>query len=88
MEPVFERIERLLEDQGRSQQDLLSALGLNRSTYSKWKLGKSKTYLKRIDAIANYFDVSPGYFLRGIEDGPEEGTIGAFEDEMVRVFRK
>lgn len=34
MEPVLERIERLLEDQGRTQQELLSALGLNRSTYS------------------------------------------------------
>ena len=49
---------------------------------------KSKTYLKRIDAIANYFNVSPGYLLRGIEDGPEEGTKGALEDEMIRVFRK
>ena len=88
MDPVFERIERLLEDQGRTQQDLLSALGLNRSTYSNWKLGKSKTYLKQIDAIANYFKVSPGYLLRGIEDGPEEGTKGALEDEMIRVFRK
>ena len=50
-----------------------------------WKLGKSKTYLK---PIANYFNISPDYLLRGIEDGPEEGTKGALEDEKIRVFRK
>ena len=88
MEPVFERIERLLNEKGKSQQELLAALGMNRSTYSNWKLGKSKSYLKQIDAIAEFFDVSPSYLLRGIEDGPEEGTKGALEDEMLRVFRQ
>ena len=88
VEPVFERIERLLNEKGKSQQELLAALGMNRSTYSNWKLGKSKSYLKQIDAIAEFFDVSPSYLLRGIEDGPEEGTKGASEDEMLRVFRQ
>ena len=87
MDPVFERIEMLLKDQHKTQQELLAALGLNRSTYSNWKLGKSKTYLKQIDSIANYFNVSPSYLLRGIENGPEEGTKGALEDEMIRIFR-
>ena len=88
MDAVFERIERLLEDQGKTQQELLISLGMNRSTYSNWKLGKSKSYWKQIDEIAEFFDVSPNYLLRGIEDGPEEGTKGASEDEMLRVFRQ
>ena len=88
MEPVLERIERLLTDQGKTQQELLAALGVNRSTYSNWKLGKSSSYMKKIDAVASFFDVSPNYLLRGIEDGPVEGTRGAAEDEMLRVFRK
>ena len=33
-ELVFERIEMLLEDRGKTQQELLAALGMNRSTYS------------------------------------------------------
>jgi transcriptional regulator with XRE-family HTH domain len=85
---VFERIERLLDDHGKTQQNLLAALGMNRSTYSNWKLGKSESYLKHIDEIARFLKVSPGYLLRGIEDGPEEGTRAAIEDEMLRVFRK
>ncbi len=87
-EQVFERIERLLKDQGKSQQKFLAALGMNRSTYSNWKLGKSKSYLKHIDEIAEFLGVSPSYLLRGIEDGPEEGMKAAAEDEMLRVFRK
>lgn len=87
-EPVFERIERLLKDQGKSQQNFVAALGMNRSTYSNWKLQKSQSYLKHIDEIAAYFGISPSYLLRGIEDGPEEGTRTAAEDEMLRIFRK
>ena len=39
-EPVFERIDRLLDDKEKSQQSLLTVLEMNRSTYSNWKLGK------------------------------------------------
>lgn len=87
-EQVSERIERLLADQGKSQQRLLEVLRMNRSTYSNWKLGKSKSYLKHISEIAEFMGVSPSYLLRGIEDGPEDGTKAASEDEMLRVFRK
>ena len=51
------------------------------------EVGKSKSYLKHIDEIADFLDVSPSYLLRGIEDGPNEGTKAAVEDEMLRVFR-
>ena len=85
---VFERIEMLLEEQGKSQQNLLASLGMNRSTYSNWKLGKSRTYMKHIDEIADYFGVSPDYLIRGIENGPEDGTKAAGEDELLRIFRK
>jgi transcriptional regulator with XRE-family HTH domain len=36
---------------------------MNRSTYSNWKLGKSKSYLKRIEEIADFFGVTPDYLL-------------------------
>ena len=87
-EPVFERIERLLSDQGKTKQSLEQLLGLSRGTYSNWKLGKSKSYLKQIDVIAEFLNVSPNYLLRGIEDAPDSGTQTPIEDEMLRVFRK
>ena len=57
MDPVFSRIEYLLSSQDKSQQQLLAALHVNRSTYSNWKLGKSQSCLKRIDEIAEFLDV-------------------------------
>ncbi len=87
-EPIFERIERLLSDQGKTKQSLEQLLGLSRGTYSNWRLGKSKSYLKQIDMIAEFLNVSPNYLLRGIEDAPESGSKSPIEDEMLRVFRK
>ena len=89
MDPVFSRIEYLLSSQDKSQQKLLAALHVNRSAYSNWKQGRSKSYLKRIDEIAEFLDVSPVYLLRGItprEDEAVERT--AAEDEMIRIFRQ
>lgn len=85
-EQVLERIERLPDDHGESKQNLLEYLWMNRSTYSNWRLGKSRSYLKHIDEIATFLDIFPSYLIRGIEDGLAEGTIAAVEDEMLRVF--
>ena len=57
-------------------------------SFSNWKQGRSKSYQKNIVEIAEFMGFSPGYLLRGIVDGPEEGTKTAVEDEMLRVFRK
>lgn len=87
-DPVFERIERLLSDQGRTQHSLLESLGMNRTAYGNWKSGQSKSYLKRIDGIADFLEVSPNYLLRGIETEPTSAPRTAAEDELVRLFRQ
>lgn len=38
--------------------------------------------------MADFFDVSPNYLLKGIEDGSEGGMKGVLEDEMLRILRK
>ena len=90
MDPIFSRIEYLLSSQDKSQQQLLAALQVNRSAYSNWKLGRSKSYLKRIDEIAEFLDVSPVYLLRGItpHEDEEDGARAPAEDEMIRIFRQ
>lgn len=88
MDPVFSRIEYLLSSQDKSQQQLLAALHVNRSAYSNWKQGRSKSYLKRIDEIAEFLDVSPVYLLRGITPREDEVERSAAEDEMIRIFRQ
>ena len=89
MDPVFSRIEYLLSSQDKSLQQLLAALHVNRSAYSNWKQGRSKSYLKRIDEIAEFLEVSPEYLLRGIDNREDaEDAGGAAEDEMIRIFRQ
>ena len=87
-DPVFERIERLLADRGKSQQSMLADLGMSRSAYANWKSGQSKSYLKRIDGIAKFLEVSPNYLLRGIENECVEEPYTAAEDELIRLFRQ
>ena len=84
----WSRIEYLLSSQDKSQQQLLAALHVNRSAYSNWKQGRSKSYLKRIDEIAEFLDVSPVYLLRGITPREDEVERSAAEDEMIRIFRQ
>lgn len=62
-------------------------LGISRSTHSNWKLVKNKSYLKHIDEIADFLDMSPSYLLREVEDGSSKGIKAAVECEMLRVLR-
>ena len=87
-DPVFERIERLLADRGKTQQSLLASLGMNRTAYGNWKSGQSKSYLKRIDGIAEFLEVSPNYLLRGVEIESDGEHKAVAEDELIRIFRQ
>lgn len=53
----------LLSSKGISDQKFLYDLGFNRTLLSDWKSGKSKSYLKHISRIAEYFNVSTDYLL-------------------------
>ena len=84
---VFERIEKLLSDQGKTQRSLLESLGMNRATYGNWKSGRSVSYVAHIGGIAEFFGVSPDYLLRGTEEFSEERTRTPAENEMLELFR-
>jgi len=83
-DPVFLRIEKLLKDKDIPQRQFDADLGLSRSTYSNWKQKKSRSYLKHIEEIAEYFKVSPAYLMSG-EDG--EWPRSVLEDELLYCFR-
>lgn len=54
---VVSRITELLIKQGKTQTELLEALGLHRNNFTEWKAGRKRSYLFYIDEIARYFDV-------------------------------
>ena len=83
---VVSRITELLIKQGKTQTELLEALGLHRNNFTEWKAGRKRSYLLYIDESARYFDVSPTYLLRGEED---EGTmkLSKNEEKLIQIYR-
>ena len=84
-DPVFVRIDKLLNNQGKQQKELIDFLAMARNTYGNWKTQKNKSYMKHIDEIADFFGVSPNYLIRG-EDNPNH--YSSHEEEIIRLFRK
>jgi len=60
---IINRIISLLEKQNRSPKELTDLLGLDKSTFSAWKNGKSRSYSKYIEKIIEFFNVSPAEFF-------------------------
>ena len=55
------RIIELLERNGIEQQEFAGDLGLGKTVVSEWRRGKSKSYMKNLKEISDYFNVSLAY---------------------------
>lgn len=67
MDTTVKRIFYLLENRKIEQKELADYLGTNKQTITDWKRGKTKSYKKNIDKIAEFFGVSVDYLL-GLTD--------------------
>lgn len=66
---TIEKILTLLEQKGIEQQQFALAIGVNKQKISEWKSGKTKSYMKYIDKIAEFLSVSTDYLL-GADEKP------------------
>lgn len=55
---TLERILKLISEKGITEKQVLIDMGLNKSTLSDWKKGTTKSYMRYIDKIADYFIVA------------------------------
>lgn len=60
---TVERIFALLTSRHIEQKELAAFLGVRGQTISDWKSGKTKSYKKYIEKIAEFFNVSVDYLL-------------------------
>ncbi len=60
---TINKIMMLLEKNNLSQKELTDYLELDKSTFSAWKNGKSKSFYKYLSQIANFLNVSTDYLL-------------------------
>ena len=79
---TVEKIIQLLTDRNVEQQTLASYIGVKKQTISDWKSGKTESYKKYIDKIAEFFNVSTDYLL-GNETA---GTKPTDEDIKFALF--
>ena len=78
--PVVERITEMLIRTGKSQKELTDFLGVDKATYSDWKNGKTNSYKRYIDKIAEFLGSTYEYILDGTEADPDEM-------ELLRLYR-
>ena len=71
---ISDRIQSLRKAKGITQEQLADAVGVSRQAVSKWEAEQSVPDLERVVAMAEYFDVTTDYILRGIEPAPKKGS--------------
>lgn len=49
-----------MQQKGKLQKELCAFLGLNQQSFTDWKSGKNKSYIKYISQISQFLNVSIG----------------------------
>ncbi len=60
---VYDSILKEMQKQNRTQKELTDYLNVSKSTFTDWKNGKSKSFMKHLPEIAKFFQVSVDYLL-------------------------
>ena len=58
-----ERLEDLRDEHDLKKKDVAKAIGVVESVYSEWENGKLSIPTKRLNQLANYFEVNIDYML-------------------------
>ena len=60
---MYEIYCKLRDLRGVKDADVVRATGITKSTFSDWKVGRSKPKADKLKLLAEYFGVDIGYFL-------------------------
>ena len=86
----LQKILSLLTEKGIQQKTFAENIGVTKHTITDWKNGRSKSYMKYIDKIADFFDVSADYLLEKTDDKsplPKE-AINIFDNVDMNAFSR
>ena len=82
---AVERIFALLEERQISQKALAEYIGTRSQTINDWKTGKTHSYKKYIDKIADFFGVSADYILG---NNPRDAVSDIFWATFINLCKK
>ena len=86
--PIVERIIDVLNLRSISQNELVEHLGLGNGAFTRWKYDGGKSYMKYIDEIADFLNVSKDYLLYGTNDGNTELQLLPSEIDTFKKLRE
>lgn len=67
-----------------SDADFCMSIGINKSAVTDWKKGKTKSYMKHIDKIAEFFNVTVDYLLSDEKKEPtQNGQASEYKDFII-----
>lgn len=75
-------IRKLIRQKGISQVELGNAIGVSQFVVSHWILGKSCAYMKYLDKIAKYLDVSMDYLTGNTSSSVENDSKWQYSEEV------
>ena len=87
---TLDKILSLLTEKGIQQKTFAENIGVTKHTITDWKNGRSKSYMKYIDKIADFYDVSADYLLEKTDDKsplPKE-AINIFDNVDMNAFSR
>ena len=85
---ILMNIFRLIKIKGVRQSDLAKYLGISKNAISQWKISKSSSYMKYIDQLAVFFDVSPEDLLYPDKSNLHDSFLSQDEMELVSKSRQ
>ena len=83
---IIYKIQELLTKQSKNQKDLTDYLGLEKSVFSAWKSGKSKSYMGYIPKIAEFFGTTPNEFYEDEIDYENSPVVQNAPLEVIEHF--
>ena len=69
-----ERLYQLRKSKGISQEELANVVGVSRQAVQKWESGASRPDMDNLTAIAEFFQVSLDYLIRGVEPAAPQAS--------------
>lgn len=81
---VGDRLLRLRNEKGMTQEDLAEYLNVSRQSVSKWELNKTLPDVEKLMQLSELYEVTLDYLVKGAEEVIEEKSE-ASDDEEIRV---
>lgn len=80
MTAISERIAALVKQSGLSMRELSRRMNVSNVSLSQWASGRNKPSEEGLEALCQYFEVTPAFILYGDGNAPQGQTIALNED--------